>query len=223
MSDGDMMNQRSNYIKILYILIVLVLCFVISFPIKVYADEYEYDPEGRLVKVVHDDGSYTEYEYDSNGNIISITEWQSNDLSVKDEQNTDNNDPDKNEITENDVKTSVNENDNISNSESQINSEENKQGFGETESEPNSGQVIEIEHNSELETSKSDINNISGDDTKIKDTSSDNKNGQKINESISTDRNSSTDDSFQPIVVLMLLGISFIFFIVWVVLKNKKE
>ena len=54
MSDGDMMNQRSNYIKILYILIVLVLCFVISFPIRVYADEYEYDPNGNIISITDD-------------------------------------------------------------------------------------------------------------------------------------------------------------------------
>lgn len=35
-----------------------------------YAEEYRYDENDRLIKVIYDDGSYIEYHYDNTGNII---------------------------------------------------------------------------------------------------------------------------------------------------------
>ena len=54
------------------IMIFVIIIIVVSARICVSAETYEYDKLNRLVKVVHDDGSYTEYKYDKNGNLISV-------------------------------------------------------------------------------------------------------------------------------------------------------
>ena len=55
------------------ILFLALSIFVIVFSnISSRADDYTYDGNGRVSKVVHDDGSVTTYEYDINGNIISV-------------------------------------------------------------------------------------------------------------------------------------------------------
>lgn len=55
------------------ILFLALSIFVIIFSnISSRADDYTYDSNGRVSKVVHDDGSVTTYEYDKNGNIISV-------------------------------------------------------------------------------------------------------------------------------------------------------
>lgn len=51
----------------------IILLLVVSLGSIVYADDYEYDDNGRVVSVNHDDGSITSYEYDKNGNIINVT------------------------------------------------------------------------------------------------------------------------------------------------------
>ena len=58
--------------KIKYFLIVVLAILVLSCRSISYAEEYEYDDNGRVVSVKHDDGSVTSYEYDKNGNIISV-------------------------------------------------------------------------------------------------------------------------------------------------------
>lgn len=49
---------------------VLLATLVSNNTFFVYAEEYRYDENDRLVKVIYDDGSYIEYHYDKTGNII---------------------------------------------------------------------------------------------------------------------------------------------------------
>ena len=68
------------------IMIFVIIIIVVSARICVSAETYEYDKLNRLVKVVHDDGSYTEYKYDKNGNLISVKVY--NKETTKKEQET---------------------------------------------------------------------------------------------------------------------------------------
>ena len=68
------------------IMIFAIIIIVVSARICVSAETYEYDKLNRLVKVVHDDGSYTEYKYDKNGNLISVKVY--NKETTKKEQET---------------------------------------------------------------------------------------------------------------------------------------
>ena len=58
---------------------LLLLLYIISLSNIVHAEEYEYDSDGRVVSVSHDDGSYTKYEYDKNGNLIRTITVESSD------------------------------------------------------------------------------------------------------------------------------------------------
>ncbi len=49
---------------------VLLATLVCNNTFFVLAEEYQYDENDRLVKVIYDDGSYIEYHYDKTGNII---------------------------------------------------------------------------------------------------------------------------------------------------------
>jgi len=72
------MKQRS---LLMTSLIILCAVFVVKMPS--YAMEYYYDDNGRVSKVVHDDGSVTTYKYDKNGNIISVdTTYSKTDESI---------------------------------------------------------------------------------------------------------------------------------------------
>lgn len=59
-------------IKIEFLGLVIGIVLILLNDI-VYAEDFEYDENGRVIIVPHDDGSYTEYEYDKNGNIVSVT------------------------------------------------------------------------------------------------------------------------------------------------------
>ena len=48
--------------------------FILLTGIKAWAAEYRYDDQGRLVKVIYDNGNYVEYQYDKNGNLLEVTE-----------------------------------------------------------------------------------------------------------------------------------------------------
>lgn len=65
-------EMRISYENKKLIMIFVIIIIVVSARICVSAETYEYDKLNRLVKVVHDDGSYTEYKYDKNGNLISV-------------------------------------------------------------------------------------------------------------------------------------------------------
>ena len=65
--------MKKNFYKLIYFLVtVCILSCMFGKVLLVNAEEYQYDDNGRVVSVKHDDGSVTEYEYDKNGNIISI-------------------------------------------------------------------------------------------------------------------------------------------------------
>nr|MCR5214479.1 RHS repeat protein [Eubacterium sp.] len=85
-----MVNYRFFYKNIFVLLFLMLVVLGCSF--KVEADEYEYDENGRVILVTHDDGSCTEYEYDNNGNIISVStidinSYDENSDKVKNNQN----------------------------------------------------------------------------------------------------------------------------------------
>jgi len=75
--------------------IALILMYV---EVICYASEkeYEYDENGRVTKVIYEDGSYETYEYDKNGNIIQIsysntTVTDDNEINENDNNQNDNN------------------------------------------------------------------------------------------------------------------------------------
>ena len=71
------------------LLIVLFgLIIIVMFSTDVYADEYTYDDNGRVIEVVHDDGSVTSYTYDDNGNIIETNTVSSDSSMLNDEMTT---------------------------------------------------------------------------------------------------------------------------------------
>ena len=71
------------------LLIVLFgLIIIVMFSTDVYADEYTYDDNGRVIEVVHDDGSVTSYTYDDNGNIIETNTVSSDSSMLNDERTT---------------------------------------------------------------------------------------------------------------------------------------
>ncbi len=71
------------------LLIVLFgLIIIVMFSTDVYADEYTYDDNGRVIEVVHDDGSVTSYTYDDNGNIIETNTVSSDSSMINDERTT---------------------------------------------------------------------------------------------------------------------------------------
>ena len=53
--------------------LLMLICLLFIGNGYVYADEYIYDENGRVIEIVHDDGSVTTYTYDENGNILSIS------------------------------------------------------------------------------------------------------------------------------------------------------
>ncbi len=100
--------------------------FVIIFGFNSYAEEYTYDDNGRVSKVVHDDGSVTTYEYDQNGNIISVdTTYSKIDENIG--SNTSQSSTSGNELDEyTTIDTSVPENENLdSNIDIQTNKNKN--------------------------------------------------------------------------------------------------
>ena len=64
--------KKKTYLKLYLLATVCIFSCVLGKSLDVHADEYQYDDNGRITSVKHDDGSVTEYEYDKNGNIISI-------------------------------------------------------------------------------------------------------------------------------------------------------
>ena len=70
-----MVNSRKKKLRCGFPIIFLL---VITLGGVVYAEDYEYDDNGRVVSVKHDDGSVTSYEYDKNGNIISVVTDENN-------------------------------------------------------------------------------------------------------------------------------------------------
>ena len=63
-----MKTQCKSIILMMGVLIISL--FII--PLRIAAEQYTYDSQGRVQRVVYEDGSYEEYEYDSNGNIKSV-------------------------------------------------------------------------------------------------------------------------------------------------------
>lgn len=55
--------------------IILALCLLMNIEPdnSIFAETYEYDNLGRVIKTTYDNGQYVCYEYDANGNIIKIT------------------------------------------------------------------------------------------------------------------------------------------------------
>ena len=95
------LQKEKNTSKILIICAILfsvVLYFSIG--AKVFADEYKYDENDRIIEVIHDDGSATIYEYDANGNIVSTLYFESKE-SAEDylSQNPDDSQDDNNDDT----------------------------------------------------------------------------------------------------------------------------
>ena len=79
--------------QILYRLItaVLVIMICLSPCITSNAEEISYDENGRVIEVVHEDGTVTKYIYDDNGNIISVRNYDSEKLAEEDEKRQDDN------------------------------------------------------------------------------------------------------------------------------------
>lgn len=46
---------------------------VAAVALPAHADRFQYDPAGRLVRVVYDNLSSIAYEYDGNGNLLAVT------------------------------------------------------------------------------------------------------------------------------------------------------
>lgn len=59
------------------ILIIILAVSLSAFPVRIAAEQYTYDSQGRVQRVVYEDGSYEEYQYDSNGNIKSVRQHTS--------------------------------------------------------------------------------------------------------------------------------------------------
>ena len=79
--------MKKKFYKALYVLVtVCLLSCMFKKALLVKAEEYQYDENGRVVSVKHDDGSVTEYEYDKNGNIISIKTKAGNNKPAGEEQ-----------------------------------------------------------------------------------------------------------------------------------------
>ncbi len=60
------------YMRITIAVLVLFICLFVGNG-YVYADEYTYDENGRVIEIIHDDGTVTTYTYDDNGNILSVS------------------------------------------------------------------------------------------------------------------------------------------------------
>ncbi len=58
--------------RITIAVLVLFICLFVGNG-YVYADEYTYDENGRVIEIIHDDGTVTTYTYDDNGNILSVS------------------------------------------------------------------------------------------------------------------------------------------------------
>lgn len=114
-------HENNKNIRILFFYIIVLFigaCSVFINSNQAFAEEYFYDENDRVIKVIHDDGSSTEYTYDENGNIINIADFTkeetSNRDSTRDEdssqtnKNTDNNNTDKNNSDRNNVNISDN-------------------------------------------------------------------------------------------------------------------
>lgn len=68
-----MKKQSKHAILVIGLLTISLL----TSPLSTAAQQYTYDSQGRVQKVVYEDGSYEEYEYDSNGNIKSVKQYKS--------------------------------------------------------------------------------------------------------------------------------------------------
>lgn len=62
--------MKKQHQNIILIMLAMVCLFIIL--LRTAAEQYTYDSQGRVQKVVFEDGSYEEYEYDSNGNIKAV-------------------------------------------------------------------------------------------------------------------------------------------------------
>ena len=109
------------------ILFLALSIFVIIFSnISSRADDYTYDGNGRVSKVVHDDGSVTTYEYDKNGNIISVdTTYSKTDENIGSDTSQSSTSGDKMEEYTN-IDTSVSENENLGSNNSNKDLQTNK-------------------------------------------------------------------------------------------------
>ena len=166
-----------NIVKIT--IVVLEFAFMFLFVCfhnsnTVYADEYTYDNNGRIIRVDHDDGSYTEYEYDRNGNIILTRTVESQDMNTDPPNIPDSNSENKNDNTNSVVKDSegqgekqqkpisektsddskhINENNSERKSEEKYNSEKKHEEYNKKNNEENieSNQSNNIENNTVIE------------------------------------------------------------------------
>ena len=90
-----------------FLMAIIVLSTIYLIPQTAQAEEYEYDENGRVITVTHDDGSYTEYEYDKNGNIISVISVDSKDITT--EEITDEKSDEQNQVQNENKSDSISE------------------------------------------------------------------------------------------------------------------
>ena len=95
--------------------IALILMYV---EVICYASEkeYEYDENGRVTKVIYEDGSYETYEYDKNGNIIQIS-YSNTTVTDDNEINENDNNQNTNQSTTTEITNNSQENNTQNNSE----------------------------------------------------------------------------------------------------------
>lgn len=78
-------------------LVVLIGVLFLTFSIRVYAEQYEYDALDRIIKVVYEDGSYVTYEYDANGNITKTEVYKTSEEESEEDSSEENSEEDTSE------------------------------------------------------------------------------------------------------------------------------
>lgn len=111
-------NKKSKMLLFYIIMIFIGTYSVLINSNQAFAEEYYYDENDRIIKVIYDDGGSTEYTYDDNGNLIKIVNHTKEEMLNRDiardegpsnsDQYADNRKNEKNSIDKNNMTVSDN-------------------------------------------------------------------------------------------------------------------
>lgn len=228
------MKRKTKIYNIVLPLICILAC-VLYVQINVRAEEYEYDENGRVIFVIHDDGSCTEYEYDSNGNIISvmttdIKDYDTNTENIVEEKNEDKSN--KSDSIGNDKETSYDDSINYTDTELNDNQSNIKSDNSSKDSSDNSN-VAKPEDISGNDTSLPDVDSTDSQNNSLDSQNSKGNKDNSLEKGVGDDKSQKSTDALTernsiltgdnslviPVVITMIISL----FMVLIVLKLKNK